>query len=413
MSKQKKTLLIFSQCFVYGGSERLMQSIYKSKYLNENYNVIFSYSYFKDYKKGIERDCAEQEIVAKIQPLYLLTNGDVFNKIDLQFKSKSMRYFLKSPLFFIEFFKIYALWNYIYLFVYMFKIKPEVLHINNGGYPAAISCNQLAKVSLFFNKTRVIYQSNGKAIFNKNRYNRFFDYLINKSVDIFLTHSKQNRESLIERGFNPSKIVSVPSYFNETVLNSTTNIVKKNEFTLCMVGFLTYRKGQLFLLKALLCIKNKNPSLYSKIHLNIIGNGSEFHTLKTFIEENNMTQIVTLWGERADYINFIINCDIFLIPSVAGEDLPLVLLSAMQYKKCIIASEFSGIGEQLSNGYNGLLVQPNINTISDELCDAIIKLCLDNELRKKLSINVFESFNQNLGENRYVDNLNRIYKNLS
>lgn len=409
MKVQKPTLLIFSQCFVYGGSERLMQSIYKSETLNEKFHVIFAYSYFKDYKKGIERDSINQNIKATIQPLYLLTNGDVFYKIDVKFKNKGIRYLLKSPLYFLELISIYKIYNYIYLFCFMQLTKPTVLHINNGGYPAAKACNLLAIIASYFKKTRVIYQVNGKAVETKQEKLNHFDTKINNAVDVFLTHSTQNKEALIERGFNESKVTSIPSYFEETIVQSDVDYPKKNEISLCVVGFLSVRKGQMYLLKALLLIKEKKEQVFSKLHLNLIGGGSEYFALNNFIIENNLEETVTLWGERSDYIQFIKQSDIFIIPSVSGEDLPLVLITAMQNQKCIIASKFAGIGEHIKDGYNGLLVLPDTSTIAAQLADAIIKVCTDNELKGKLEHNVLETFNTNFGEPKYINNLLHLY----
>jgi glycosyltransferase involved in cell wall biosynthesis len=409
MIVKKPTLLIFSQCFVYGGSERLMQSIYKNETINEKYNVIFAYSYFKDYKKGIERDIINQELKAAIQPLYLLTNGDVFYKIDLKFNNKALRYLLKCPLYFLELISIYKIYNYFYLFSYMQLRKPSVLHINNGGYPAAKACNLLAGIASYFKKTRIIYQINGKAADTKEKNLNHIDTKINNAVDIFLTHSVQNKNALIERGFSFYKVMSITSYFNETIVNSDFDYPKKNKITLCVVGFLSVRKGQIFLLKALLLIREKQKQIFSNIHLDLIGGGSEYFAFTKFILENNLDQTVTLWGERSDYLQFIKQSDIFIIPSVSGEDLPLVLLTAMQNKKCIIASKFAGIEEHIKDGYNGLLVQPDINTIASQLADAIIKVCLDNKLKEQFENNILNTFNKTFGEAQYISNLLNLY----
>lgn len=413
MNNLKPTLLIFSQCHIYGGSERLMQSIYKNQYITSKYNVIFSYSYFKDYQKGIDRDCANQKIDAKFQPLYLLTNGDIFNKINLKFSNKLVRKILKIPLFSLELVGFYAFWNYIYLYLYLLSVSPLVLHINNGGYPAAKACNQLSKVTLLFDKIKVVYQVNNKTFPAKGILSKILDFFMTKSVDVFLTHSKQNKEALIDRGFNSSKVMSIASYFNETIFNKTfkSTSINNEKFVLCVVGFLCYRKGQMFLLKSLLLIKDSNPELFSKLHLNLIGDGEDRFILKKFIEENELSQLVTVWGDRADYINFIIECNLFIIPSIEGEDLPLVLLTAMQNKKCIIASGFAGITDLLTNGFDGILVKPNPELIATEISDAIIKLYLDSEMRDKMSENVWETFNDKLGEEKYANNLMNIYQN--
>ena len=411
MSNNKLKLLIFSQCFVYGGSERLMQSIYKNKYILDEFDVTFSYSYFKDYKDGLIRDCKNQVISAKLQPLYLLTNGDIFNKINLSLSNKWLRRIFKIPLHLLELTGIYALWNSIYLFFFLLNSKPEIVHINNGGYPAASGCNLLALVLNFYPSIRVVYQVNNKAVVKAGFLGRLKDKWIRNSVDLFFTHSKQNREALIQRGFNGQTVKTIPSYFNETIIESklSVNEITKNRFTLCMVGFLSHRKGQLYLLHALTQIKKRNHPIIENIQVNLVGDGEERFTLMKYIEENSLDNIVTLWGVRSDYIYFIQECDVYMMTSVEGEDLPLVLLSAMQSKCCIIASDFAGISDLLTHQYDAFLVKPDLETIAREMADAIVYLYEHSDVRKTLSENVEHTFNEKLGEETYARNLIELY----
>lgn len=407
----KPKILIFSQCFVYGGSERLMQSIYKNKYILDGFDVIFSYGYFKDYKVGLMRDSENQVMKATLQPLYLLTNGDIFNKINLRLSNKWLRRMFKIPLYLLELTGIYILYNSVYFFIFLLKSKPEIIHINNGGYPAASACNLLALVLNFYPSIRVVYQVNNRAVVKVGFWGRLKDKLIGNSVDLFFTHSKQNREALIKRGFNGQKVKTIPSYFTETILESklSVNEITKNRFTLSMVGFLSHRKGQLYLLHALKLIKKRNHPIIENIQVNLVGDGEERFKLMKYIEEHSLHDIVTLWSERSDYIHFIQECDIYMMTSVEGEDLPLVLLSAMQSKRCIIASDFAGISDLLTHHYDAFLVKPDLETIASEMADAIIYLYEHSEVRKTLSENVEHTFNEKLGEEKYARNLIEMY----
>lgn len=407
----KPRLLIFSQCFVYGGSERLMQSIYKNNYILDEFDITFSYSYFKDYKVGLLRDCENQVIKAKFQPFYLLTNGDIFYKINLRFSNKVLRKIFKLPLYLVELTGLYALYNSIYLFLFLLKFNPNVVHINNGGYPAASACNLLAFILNFFPSIRVVYQVNNKAIVNRAWWGRIKDKWIENSVDLFFTHSTQNRNALIQRGFEAQKVKTIPSYFNETLIESklSVNEIRRNRFTLCMVGFLSYRKGQLFLLRALTQIKKRNHPIIENIQVNLVGDGEERFTVMKYIDEHSLHDIVTLWGGRNDYIHFIQECDVYMMTSVEGEDLPLVLLSAMQSNRCIIASDLAGISDLLTHNHNAFLIKPDLDSIASDIADAIVYLYEHPEVRKKLSENVKLTFNEKLGEEKYARNLIELY----
>jgi glycosyltransferase involved in cell wall biosynthesis len=412
IKESKPKLLIFSQCFIYGGSERLMQSIFKNKFVLDEYDIIFSFSYFKDYLDGVKRDNANQDIKARIAPLFLLTNGDVFYKIDLAIKNKWLKIFLKLPLFLVEKAGLYALWNYIFLFAFIAKTKPNVVHINNGGYPAAPACNELAILMSFFPKINVVYQVNNKAYPKKGWRSRLLDTLVNRGVNLFMTHSVQNKEALVEkRGFSARKTASIPSYFEETILNSglSKQEITGGKFNLCMVGFLSHRKGQLYLLKALLLIKQQYPDIYIQVSLNLVGDGERRFELREFIEDNQLIDAAVLWGKRDDYIQFIHHCDLFMLTSVEGEDLPLVLLTAMQLKKCIVASSFAGITDLLTNEQDAILVQPNTKTIAEEVAAIIVRLFNDSDKRHSLSEKVSKTYHAKLGEESYGKNLLEMY----
>ena len=96
---------------------------------------------------------------------------------------------LKVPMHLIELTGLYALWNSIYLFIFLLNSKPDVVHINNGGYPAARACNQLAFIINFFPSIRVVYQVNNKAVLRAGFWGRIKDTWVGKSVDLFVTHS--------------------------------------------------------------------------------------------------------------------------------------------------------------------------------------------------------------------------------
>lgn len=413
---EKRNLLIYSQCFIYGGSERLMKSIYDNDYIQKHFDITFSYCYFRDYKKGLALD-KPNDVKALIVPVYLLDNGNFFYKIDLAIRIRFFRYLLKLPFYILGTIGVYAVWNYIYFLFFIKSQKPDVVHINNGGYPAAITCNQLAKVLYFFKKIKVIYQVNGKATDRKFLMDKYWDKWIQNVVRYFITHSNQNAVALSARGFTREKVINFFSFFQDREPDTIpSEIYKKLELTnhtivMLAVGFLTYRKGQLFLLKALSEIRLKNPLTYSRLKLLIIGNGENKELLEDYINMNKLQDKVILLGYRSDHISFLKVCDIFIIPSIEKEDLPLVLLSAMQYKKCIIASKFAGIAELLTNRYDALLIEPDKETLSHELAESIICLANNKALRTELSTNVGTTFNKSLSLEKYSTELLNLYNN--
>jgi len=86
-----------------------------------------------------------------------------------------------------------------------------------------------------------------------------------------------------------------------------------------------------------------------------------------------------LTGYRSDSIDFINACDVFILPSISNEDMPLVVLEAMRLGKTIIASKFGGIEEEIENNVSGVLIEPNLISFSSDLAKSIIDLYINNK----------------------------------
>ncbi|PIX22536.1 MAG: glycosyl transferase family 1, partial [Deltaproteobacteria bacterium CG_4_8_14_3_um_filter_43_13] len=72
--------------------------------------------------------------------------------------------------------------------------------------------------------------------------------------------------------------------------------------------------------------------------------------------------------------------DIFALPSL-NEGMGRVLVEAMAMGKPIVASDIGGIPDLVKDGANGILFTPRD---VDAMAEAIIKLLLDRELRRKM-----------------------------
>ena len=73
--------------------------------------------------------------------------------------------------------------------------------------------------------------------------------------------------------------------------------------------------------------------------------------------------------------------DVVIVPSIADEDFPNVVLEAMALGKPVIASSIAGIPEQIIDGETGLLLPPN-NVHQLEV--AIMNLSHDVPLRSRM-----------------------------
>ncbi|MCG2701017.1 glycosyltransferase family 4 protein [Candidatus Parcubacteria bacterium] len=156
-----------------------------------------------------------------------------------------------------------------------------------------------------------------------------------------------------------------------------------NRLVLLTVGRLVKRKGVDKVLESLPAVLKITPNL---IYV-ILGNGPEIGNLKLEIGNLKLEKNVILITDADDESRnaWYKICDIFIMPArnISGdfEGFGIVYLEANLAGKPVIAGDSGGARDAVENEVNGLLVNPES---TDEICDAIIKLARDENLRKKL-----------------------------
>lgn len=128
--------------------------------------------------------------------------------------------------------------------------------------------------------------------------------------------------------------------------------IPKNKIIIGIVGSVQYRKGHDILLEAISQLDN---SLKNKIHLVIIGEGSEAEELwlKGLIKKFDLGLKVSKFGFQ-DPKSYYDIMDIFVLPSRL-EGFPLVAIEAMLSNCCVIRSDTEGSRDQIQTGITGLL----------------------------------------------------------
>lgn len=122
------------------------------------------------------------------------------------------------------------------------------------------------------------------------------------------------------------------------------------------VGQLVEGKGARYLLKAMASI---DRGLLSRITLVIVGGGPDRSMLQRMSQELGLGGHVRFEGRMppAEVLKWYRAADMFVLPSLS-EGRPTVINEAMACGCAIVASDISGIPEQVTDGYNGYLVPP-------------------------------------------------------
>jgi len=138
--------------------------------------------------------------------------------------------------------------------------------------------------------------------------------------------------------------------------------------TVLFVGRLEKRKGLKFLLRAWPMVLERQPDA----RLVVVGRGRPLEGYRRFAARQG-------WGSNdvvfAGYVSsddlprYYQSCDVFCAPNTGQESFGIVLLEAMAAGAPIVASDIPGYRDVLSNGLQGLLVEPrNPGAIADAVC---------------------------------------------
>lgn len=388
----KKKILIFSDCFIFGGCEIVLTNLVNSKLINSDFEIIYSYRKFQEYDDKVNSKVNDRNLLL---PIRLLSNDTYIYNLSLK-KAAWYNTFLKYFLIYFSKIGIYQLLNFFILLRFFRKIKPDIIFINNGGYPGSNLCRLAVFSAKFSNVENVLFNVNNLAFASKGFFDSKIDILINKFVHTFITASEAAKKRLSEvRGFPLNKILTFSNcveeekfQLNNSVLRDEFNI-GKDEIIIGAVGLLTKRKGFSTLLDSLKILIDKTSKI--TISVFIIGEGEDRNLLERKIIALGLKNYVNLIGFRSDVLNYVKDFDIFILPSISNEDMPYVIVEAMMLKKPVITSRVAGTPEEVLDGETGIIVTP---ASSKELADAIYLLVNNISLRLNYGLKGYERYYQ-------------------
>ena len=181
--------------------------------------------------------------------------------------------------------------------------------------------------------------------------------------------SRRDKLYVILNGFASAKI------FDNKVSNKDGNL------NILFVGTLVERKGSRYLIEAFSKLFKKFP----KVNLTIAGGGELLDEMKNFVSRLGINDRTILTGAlpHNEVMKLMTQCDIFAMPSW-DEAFGVVYLEAMSLKKPVIACKDEGIADVVSDGVEGMLVNPrDVNSILEKLIVLIENEKLRNDMGEK------------------------------
>jgi len=410
----KPSILFYSDCLFFAGCENMLANFFNSKEFLESYNVSFIYRYTAEYENGLNK-----RVPASIEkiPVHIYDHFDLYNLAD-SIRWKICHKPLKIILNFLLIKYVYFFINIINLRKIVRKTKIDILHVNNGGYPGSYSAIAMVFAAKLCGIRKIVFVVNNIALGYQSP-ERWLDYLIDrvviKRVAVFVTGSQYAAHQLNKKlGVPQSKITCIHNGITGRVITETREQViqrlgiPKNCLFFSVIAILDERKGHMYLFRALKLFKDTYGTKEMPFCI-IEGTGKDEKKLKHFVKEQELENNVLFTPHELQIFNLMNASDFIILPSVKNEDFPNIILESMSLCKPIIASNFSGIPEQIEHMKSGILVKPR--DVSG-LMDAI-KIIVDNkDLRITLGKNAQMRFNNLFTEKIAIERYGELYKQL-
>lgn len=182
--------------------------------------------------------------------------------------------------------------------------------------------------------------------------------------------------------------------------------LRKDDALILYTGRLVARKGLEDLLVALALVhkKKKNTKLI------LVGRGMLKNHLQKLAFRLGISNNLIFTGPMPtdELVKHYAGADVFVLPSYY-EGQGLVLLESMACETPVVATNVGGIPEIVTDGENGLLVEPKK---PEQLADAILKIIDDTELRTKLGKNGRETAVKNYDWKIIAEKMEKIYRSV-
>jgi glycosyltransferase involved in cell wall biosynthesis len=284
------------------------------------------------------------------------------------------------------------------------KADPRIMFrlvriIRQGGYNILDSQNIQSRfwsnLAAIITKTALVSTLNswyaseqGESSFKGKLYT-VLEAFSNRSLDLYITVSAEDRQSLLKTGFPEDAIELI---YNAVDINISEiagdSVWLREKFDLPLdsmictaVGRLVRIKGHDVLVDAIQKIATRVPHLFCLI----VGEGVYRAELSERIQRAGLEDRIRLVGyyDRQNTLSILKSSDIFVMPS-RHEGTPLALLEAAALARPILASSTGGIPELVTHDQHALLAPPDDSTA---LAQGLLKLSVDRDYAQMIGRN--------------------------
>jgi glycosyltransferase involved in cell wall biosynthesis len=389
----RKKLLIFSDCFIYSGSEVVIENLLLSAKVNAEFDVSFLYGFNRSYDQRFKERAKQLSVnLGKAKSIRLLSPEWYTYQYSLNKKQGFQKLVLLLQIIFLKLIKLSFLShiiNFARLYRAIKKSRPDLIYINNGGYPASLQCCVAVFAARAAGIKTIFFNINNMALPRAKSYEKLMDHYVGRFVTNFVTASYAAQKQAVQtRQFDQKAFRRIPNTIYNDLKVAENFQIKQRPAKLIFgsIGLLTERKGYHILLNAIKLLVEQYQ--FVDFEVNLIGDGEDRAMLVNLSKTLNIEKYVHFLGFKSEPLSDLNGFDVFVSPSIRNEDFPNVILEAMLLSKPVIGTNVAGIPEQILDGENGLVVNPND---PDALANAMFKIRADID---RMGVN---------GYNRYVD----------
>jgi glycosyltransferase involved in cell wall biosynthesis len=263
-----------------------------------------------------------------------------------------------------------ALWR---LRSYLLSHKPSVVHTHSSkaGFLGRIAA-KLAKVELIVHSPHVFSFEMGV---NRLLQALFFrlEKFAARLTDVMVCVSSSEKDAVVRHRFvSPENCIVVKNGVDVTSLEAyeRDRIQRRQELGLAdevvigSIGRFTRQKGPEYFLAAAKQVAGQLPDAKCVL----IGDGELKGEIEGLIEKHDLHSHCVIVDVGDEFPSYYPVFDIFVLTSL-WEGMPYAMLEAMAAGRAVVAFSTGGIVDVISDGVNGMLVEPkNIEELASTLC---------------------------------------------
>jgi glycosyltransferase involved in cell wall biosynthesis len=177
-----------------------------------------------------------------------------------------------------------------------------------------------------------------------------------RGADRLIAVSPSLRQYMLERGIADERVACVPNGVPEAS-DAVERRPPTGTWTLGTIALFRQRKGTEVLIEALAALRSRGLN----VRLRAVGG---FETpeyekaMRDLAERLGLQDAIDWIGFTRDVNRELTKMDLFVLPSLFGEGLPMVVLEAMAAGVPVVASRVEGVPEAVRHRETGLLVEP-------------------------------------------------------